>query len=235
MPARLRVLLTASGIGGDLDQLERLLKLLPETGAEALAVVGDLGGPWSGAEVYRALFRALGETDVPTFWVPGTTDAPIRDYLREAANIEIVYPNLHGVHGTVALAPDQTLFAGLGGEILDDVDTIRAEEALIRYPGWEAEYRLKVLRNFEEHQRVLLFATPPAHKGLREPGSEVLAELIKTYRPRAVVAGGAPAGHELLGTTLVVRPGRLERGEYAVVDLSARSVEAGSLQAQATV
>jgi Icc-related predicted phosphoesterase len=234
MPARLRVLLTVGEIRGEVDQLDRLLELLPEIGAEAIVVVGDLAAPWSGADVYRSIFRALGESDLPTFWVPGATDAPIRDYLRESSNMEIVYPNLRGVHGAVALSPDQTLFAGLGGEISDDPDTIRGEEALIRYPGGEAEYRLKMIREFDEHQKVLLFATAPAHKGLGEPGSEVLAELIKTYRPRAVVAGGAPAGHELLGKTLVVRPGRLERGEYAVVDLSDLSVEAGSLQAQAT-
>ena len=66
---------------------------------------------------------------------------------------------------------------------------------------------------------MFLFTTPPAHKGLHEPGSEVLAELIKTYNPRVAVIGGERAAQARLGDTLVVCPGRLDRGEYAIVDL----------------
>jgi hypothetical protein len=36
-----------------------------------------------------------------------------------------------------------------------------------------------------------LFTTPPAHKGLQVPGSEVLAELIKTYNAGAPGRVGA--------------------------------------------
>ena len=32
-------------------------------------------------------------------------------------------------------------------------------------------------------------------EGLREPGSEVLAELIKTYNPRLALVGGAEPAH----------------------------------------
>jgi Icc-related predicted phosphoesterase len=228
------MLLTVGEIRGEVDRLDRLLARLPESGADLIALVGDIAAPWSGAEVYRTVFKALGETGLPTFWVPGPGDAPVGDYLREASNMEIVYPHLHGVHGSAALGPGSLLFAGMGGEVSDDPNTIRSEEALLRYAGWEAEYRLKAVREFDELEKVFLFATPPAHKGLGEPGSEVLAELINTYRPRVVVAGGEPAGHELLGKTLVVRPGRLERGEYALVDLGDLSVEAGTVSEHAT-
>jgi len=139
------------------------------------------------------------------------------------------------VHGTVALGPGDVLFAGMGGEIADDPETIRAEEALVRYPGWEVEYRLKVIREFDAQEQVFLFTTPPAHKGLREPGSEVLAELIKTYNPRLVIVGGEEPAEEELGRTLVVCPGRLDRGHYAVVDLRTRSVEAATLAQQAAI
>jgi uncharacterized protein len=139
------------------------------------------------------------------------------------------------VHGTVALGPGDVLFAGMGGEIADDPETIGAEEALVRCPGWEVEYRLKVIREFDAQEQVFLFTTPPAHKGLREPGSEVLAELIKTYNPRLVIVGGEEPAEEELGRTLVVCPGRLDRGHYAVVDLDTRSVETASLAQQAAV
>jgi Icc-related predicted phosphoesterase len=218
MARRTGKLLALGGIGGAVDSLERLLQELPQT--DAVAVIGDLGAPWSKQDVYRAVFKALGDSGRTAFWVPGPNDAPVRDYLRESANMEIVYPFLHGVHGTVAVGQGgHVLFAGMGGEIDDDPDTIRAEEALLRYPGWEVEYRLKVIREFDELEKVLLFATAPAHKGLHEPGSEVLAELIKTYRAQVAVVGGDQPAQERLGRTLVVCPGSVARGEYAIVDL----------------
>jgi hypothetical protein len=132
----------------------------------------------------------------------------VQTYLREAHNIEVVFPELHGVHGTFAMGR-HFLVAGMGGEIVDDPDAERDEQSRLRYPGWEAEYRLKAVREFDEHQKAFLFATPPAHKGLREPGSEVLAELINTYRPRVVITGGDEARSEQLGKALIVAPGNL--------------------------
>jgi uncharacterized protein len=235
MTRRIRRVVAVAGIGGEVPPLEQLLGGLPEADDDAVAVVGDLGAAWSKADTYRLIFRALGQGGRPTFWVPGPTDAPLRDYLRESSNMEIAYPFLHGVHGTVALGPGNVLFAGMGGEIADDPETMRAEEAVLRYPGWEVEYRLKLIREFDTSEQVFLFTTPPAHKGLHEPGSEVLAELIKTYNPRLVIVAGDEPAEEQLARTLVVCPGRLDRGCYALVDLRARSVEYATLTQQAAV
>jgi Icc-related predicted phosphoesterase len=69
---------------------------------------------------------------------------------------------------------------------------------------------------------VLLFATPPAHQDLRRPGSEVLAELVNDYRPRLVIVAGDEPSNQFLGSALVVCPGRLEQGQFALVDLGGR-------------
>lgn len=233
--ADLKRLLAIGTIRGAVEQLQHLLGELPESDADAVVLVGDLGSPWSRAATYRAIFKTLGVSGKHAFWVPGPLDAPVRDYLRESYNMEIVYPTLRGVHGAVALGPGQVLFAGMGGDIADDPDVTRAEEAILRYPGWEVEYRLKTIRDFDEHQRVLLFTTPPAHKGLREPGSEVLAELIKTYNPRVVVVAGPRPSEERLGKTLVVCPGRFDQGEYAQIDFRGPSVELAKLAEPAAV
>jgi hypothetical protein len=92
------------------------------------------------------------------------------------------------------------------------------------------EYRLKLLeRELAEHEMLmLLFATPPAHKGLKAQGSEALAELAITHRARLVVCGG-PRGTMMLGRTLVVAPGSLAEGNYAVADLHARTAELSAL------
>jgi hypothetical protein len=233
MARRVRKLVAVAGIGGEVHALEQLFGEMSKHGADAVAVVGDLGAPWSKADTYRAIFRALGEGNRPTFWVPGRIDAPLGDYLRQSYNMEIAYPFLHGVHGTVALAPGDVLFAGMGGEISDDPETIREEVALVRYAGWEVEYRLKVIREFDVDEQVFLFSTPPAHKGLHQPGSEVLAGLIKTYNPRLAIVGGEELAQEELARTLVVCPGRLDQGDYAVVDLGTGSVEAATVAQQA--
>jgi Icc-related predicted phosphoesterase len=210
-------------VDGAVDVLDEVLRKAAGE-VDAVALVGDLGAPWSKADTYRAIFRKLGEAGLPAFWVPGETDAPLREYLSEAAGMEIAFPLLHGVHGTVAAASPQVLVAGMGGRIEDDTETLRVEEATLRYPAWEVDYRLKVLREFDHIWNVFLFTTPPAHKGLGEVGSEVLAELINTYRARLAIVPGEQST-ETLGTTLVVRPGFAHRGEYAVAELHHGSVE----------
>ena len=115
------------------------------------------------------------------------------EQLREVAadqNVEVASSLLHGIHGTLAFTPGQSVIAGMGGEISDDLDANRDEIERLRYPRWEAEYRLKVLDEHAEHERMLVFATAPAHKGRGTPGSEAVAELINTHRPRLVVCGG---------------------------------------------
>jgi Icc-related predicted phosphoesterase len=224
MARAITTLLTIGPVRGDVASLERVLAQ-PDASSDAIAVVGDLGTPWSKRETYRAIFATLGHTGRPTFWIPGSIDAPLGDHLREATSMEIAFPLLRGVHGTFALGPGPVVFTGMGGEIRDDPDTIRDESALLRYPAWEVEYRLKVLHELKTHPIVFLHTTAPAHKGLDLPGSDVLAELIKTWNPRVAVIAHDEPSEVQLGTTLVVCPGRLDRGNYAVVDLHARSVE----------
>jgi Icc-related predicted phosphoesterase len=235
MAKHIQKVLAVGGMNGEVDLLGNLFEELGDEPIDAVTLVGDLGAPWSKADTYRTLFKALGHADLAVFWIPGPNDAPIGDYLRESYNIEIAYPKLRGVHATAALGPDHVLFAGMGGEIVDDPDTVRSEEALIRYPGWEAEYRLKVVDEFKDYAKVFLFTTRPAHKGLRESGSRVLAELIKTHRPRIVITGGDEPSEERLGTSLVLSPGRLDRGRYALIDFHNAAVEFGTVAAPASV
>jgi Icc-related predicted phosphoesterase len=219
--------LCAADPAGSSEALDALLEAAGNEDVHAIALVGDLG---DGPESLRTLFKTLGSSGLPAYWVPGPADAPVADYLREASNIELVAPLLRGVHGTFAYAPDgHVLFAGFGGEVSDDPDAPREELERLSYPRWEPEYRLKLVREAEEHQLVLLFATPPAHKGLGTPGSEVLAELVSTYRPRLVVCGGE-RGTELLGRTPVVAPGSLRDGHYAIADLHSQEVRLEQLE-----
>jgi Icc-related predicted phosphoesterase len=235
MAKHIQKLLAVGGVNGEVEVLEALLAGLRDDAVDAVTVVGDLGAPWSKADTYRAIFKTLGQSELTAFWVPGRNDAPLGDYLRESYNMEIAYPKLRSVHATAVVGPDHVLFAGIGGDIADDPEVVRSEEALIRYPGWEAEYRLKVLDEFKDYPKVFLFTTRPQHKGLGEEGSEVLAELINTYRPRLVVTAGDEPAEERLGTSLLVAPGRLDRASYALIDFHSSAVEFGTVATHAAV
>jgi hypothetical protein len=209
---------------GQSAEVERLLEAARRDGAEALALLGDLGADGEARE-YAGVLRTVGRANLHAFYVPGPGDVPFGKYLREAHSTEVVFPFMHGVHGTFAFAPGYLVFAGLGGEIADDPRHEREELERLSYPGWEVEYRLKMLRELKDYRKVFLFVTPPAHKGLQQEGSEILAELVKTYAPRLVLTGGEDSRRDLLGTSLVVAPGRLSEGRYALIDLLEGDVE----------
>lgn len=228
---RLRRVLCAADPQGSEEAIGALLRTAEDLDIQAIALVGDLAGRGDDrAAEYRSLFRALGRAGHHTYWVPGRSDAPVYEYLREAHNTEIVYSFLRGVHGTVAFAPGTVLVAGFGGEVDDDPTGPRDELRRLRYPRWEVEYRLKLLeRELSEYEQpILLFSTPPAHKGLGIQGSEALAQLTATHRARLVVSGGE-RGTVMLGRSLVVAPGSLADGSYAVADLHARTAELSEL------
>lgn len=214
---------------GNLEAVEQLVKQVGETDAEAVVMLGNLV-PRGAPHDYGQFFKALAQTRLPTFYLPGPEDVPIAEYIREAATIELVYPYLHGVHGTIALAPGYVIFTGIGGIVSDDPQTKRDEQEQLRYPAWEVKYRLKFLSELKDYQKVFLFSTPPEHKGLHEPGSAVLAELIKSYEPRLVLVSGTQPKRELLGTSLVVMPGSLTEGNFSIIDLHEQTLETRSIR-----
>jgi Icc-related predicted phosphoesterase len=237
MSRRVTRVLCAAEPRGDGGAIERLCHVASEQDAQVMAIVGDLTSGDSATEGLRTVFKALGKGGIPSYWVPGPGDAPIAGYLREAHNMEVVFPMLHGIHGTAAFTPDgHVVVAGMGGGISDDPEAPRDEEERLTYPRWEAEYRLKLVSELDEHQRMLLFHSPPAHKGddgAAHGGSEAVAELIATLRPRLVVCGG-PQRTELIGRSLVVAPGSLaEDGAYAIADMHTREVETNTISVTA--
>ncbi len=223
---RMSRVLCAADPAGSLEAVETLFAAVDENDAQAIALVGDLSDGEGSSDSFRSMLQALGKSKLPVYWVPGPSDAPVGVYLREVANSEVVNPQLRGVHGTAAMAPGgHILFSGLGGMISDDPGAAREEIDALLYPRWEAEYRLKLLADLDEHQQVMLFFTPPAHKGIEASGSDVVAELIATYRPRLVVTYAEPPIVEKIGRSVVVAPGTIRHGHYAVADLQAEEAE----------
>jgi hypothetical protein len=198
-------------------------------GADAIALVGNISDKASPASSYAPILKALAESHLPAFYVPGPEDAPFADFLREAANLEIVYPHLRGVHATFAMAPGYVVFSGMGGAIHDDPATVRDEVEGLRYPGWEAEYRLKFLHELKDYQKVFMFATVPEHKGLGQKGSSSLTEIINTYIPRIVLVAGEPRSREIIGKSLVIMLGSVSEGNFTIVELRKHEVTDGHM------
>src|SRR3954454_558124 len=131
--ARLTRLVSAADPGGSTEAIAAVVKAAERDDAQAIAVVGTLGAGVASPRSQRAVFDALAAARRPVFWVPGPDDAPVATYLREAHNTEVVFGDLHGVHGTAALAPGDVVVAGLGGDISDDPDEPHEEIELLRY------------------------------------------------------------------------------------------------------
>ena len=203
MRRTVRYILATSNPMGDLEALEKFAKVAPDTGADAVVVIGNLMPKTAKSRDYAAFFRILSETHLPTAYIPGPEDAPIWEYLREAANTELVRPEMRSVHETF------TFWKG---------------------PYLVAEYHLKTLWELKDYPKIFLLHTRPFHKGLGEGGSHEVAHLIKTHNPLLVVVAGKGQRHEKLGASWVVVPGDLFEGKYSLLDLRFRKLEAGNVR-----
>ncbi len=185
-------------------------------------------------KAYEAFFDEMGKLDVPVFVVPGQLDAPKRLYLQAALDHEVVEPNIFMVHRSFALPLQgyNLAVAGFGGGISDN----RREEQLAQvYPAWLVEFALDYVRHFKQ-EPMLIFHTPPK-KGILDRhgdehiGHEMIDHVIKVYHPRFAFCGAARDGQGKthIGTTLVINPGWLKDGKYAILDTKTKHVTFGQL------
>jgi uncharacterized protein len=226
-------IMAAAEPNGDVEAVRQLGFEAKNSGAGTIALLGSMTRADSGPGEYTHILQALAEAKLPAFYIPGPEDAPISDFLWEAASLEIVYPIVRGIHTTFAMAHGNVLWSGMGGRIEDDPERIRDEVVTLCYPAWEVKYRLKFLQELKDYRKVFLFTTVPDHKGLHQIGSLVLAEIIKTYNPRLVLASGGKQTHTKIGKSLVVSLGRLCEGKFTLIDLPSGEVSPRSLQPSA--
>ena len=184
---------------------------------------------------YEAFFDEMGKFEIPVMVVPGYLDAPERLYLQAALNHEVVMPNVHMVHRSFTILPGEDLaLAGFGGRISDGP---RENRFVLYYPDWEARFALDFVRELDQ-ELALVFHNPPRHGELdledgTHVGHEVIDTIIKTYHPRFAFCGGALDGQGTthIGPTLVVNPGPLRDGHYAILDTKTKDVSFGQLPA----
>ncbi len=213
-----RILATAEPAGNK-EQMTNFVEVAKNKEVDALAILGDITGENVDPPDFASIFKIIANANITAFIVPGPTDAPFVNYLREIHNIELTFPQIHGVHGTFAFAPGYIVFAGMGGEIEDTQKVQREEISQLKYAGWEVDYRLRFLETLKEYMKIFLFTSFPAHKGQSKPGVETLEQLIKTHNPRLTIVRGDTYEKFLIGKSEVVSPGLLGDKSIALIDI----------------
>ncbi len=167
-------------------------------------------------------FDTLTELRIPCFHIPGWYDAPARLYWQSAVNHEVVAGQIQGVHLAPAFFTSDWVVAGFGGRIVEREH--HEDYFVIEHPAWEAEFGLNFLRRFDRRRILLFHEAGLPHEAMHR----VIDHLIKEYQPDFAFVN-SPDGRiedRRLGRTLVVTPGSLAEGSYAVVDLRAETVKA---------
>jgi Icc-related predicted phosphoesterase len=176
---------------------------------------------------YANVFTVLGNLGVPVYLIPGEDDAPFTALIT-ALQAHWGTGRLVLAHRAVHALPSGDAVAGFGGLLTEARDDARL---LLHFPDWMAQNAFENLAAFssvfrEARRRIFLFAMPPRAatldlQGDAHTGDSTLNTIIKTYKPHLVCSGGSDGtrGVEVVDGALVVRPGSLVEGSYAVVDL----------------
>lgn len=168
----------------------------------------------------------MDQLGVPILVVPGNMDAPesrffclLFEYEMRLHNIRLIQENIISYQGF--------FFSGFGGEITES----QAENHFVlQYPYPTVHFSLRKLC-FLKGKKILILHTPPHSKLDFEKGNHkgcyYVNELIEWICPDFVFCGHAhrARGEEWLGKSLVINPGPLKEGCFAILDTEESQVE----------
>ena len=179
--------------------------------------------------LYTAFFDALAAVNLPAVVVPGHLDTPTGLFGRAAARYASRTPPIAAVDRAVASLVRGVVVGGLGGLL-----EIAATERTLR----EALLALDALRHYTG-PRLLLVHTPPRGQVVdrddgRHVGRRAVNRLIAQVGAPLAVCGYAHEGQgkDDIDGTLVVNPGPLADGCYAIIDPLQGAVQFGVLPRQ---
>ncbi len=182
------------------------------------------------AQLYHTFYDNMRKIDLPFFTVPGNVDSPLRQYYMIALEQMERYPKLRVVHGSLSGLKGRFAVLGFGGEITEDEGE---DHFVLQYRRRDVEPHFGMLAILSS--KILLFHTPPIGSldldDGKHKGSKVVIDLIERCKPHWVFCGHAHGarGKEIIGDTIVVNPGALKNGFYALVDTDKKTVELKTL------
>jgi Icc-related predicted phosphoesterase len=186
-------------------------------------------------DLYKKFYHALNKLKIPVMTINGNMDAPESRLFDVILNEKFEFINLIQENPYLL---ENFIFAGCGGEI-----TLKEREDffVLQFPKEEVKFSLSRLKKIKggDKEKILLFHSPPIGKIVdldegKHKGSKAVNELIQAIKPGIVFCGHAhkAQGKEKISKALVINPGALKYGNYALVDTSEednKEVEFGKL------
>ncbi len=171
---------------------------------------------------YDKFFGELDKLGLQVLVVHGNMDAPVK-YFEEAVD---KYPNIYNLHCAVYGWKDWVFF-GFGGEITES----EYEDFFVNvYPRKMIEKAFLKMKDVRL-KKIFVTHTPPVSRAGTEPqgykGCEIINEIILNYKPVFHFCGHAhkARGQDKIGETVVVNPGPLKYGYYAICDVEKKEVK----------
>jgi Icc-related predicted phosphoesterase len=174
---------------------------------------------------YNEFLKFFETMELPLFLIPGNMDAPVERFseyvvhrYRQSPFVRVVHDELHEFQ--------EFKFVGFGGQLAPT----GAEAFFVRcYLEEEAIDSMKpLLETNDSGKLVLLFHNPPegevGNDEGTQKGSRAVNRIIEMLKPAYVFCGHAHKARaiEKVDDTIVINPGALKDGCYAVVDIHAR-------------
>jgi hypothetical protein len=222
-------LLVISDAHGKVEYIDLILATEKrESSVDAIIFCGDIApyrNPYKTKELLIQLTETVKKYGIQkVFAVPGNID--IESHYNEVEDLHDVFVNLHE-RGYLFQG---YYLAGLGGS------TITPFNSLLEYAENVIEQKLeKVLSSLPPGTKAIIVThVPPfntqcdkAYTG-EHIGSKALRKVIEEYKPLLALSGHVHESRcvERVEETLVVNPGPVSRGYYAVVSVSEKGVEA---------
>jgi Icc-related predicted phosphoesterase len=177
------------------------------------------------SNTYQNFFLSLDTIGVPIIVVPGNMDAPESNFFRYIFNYEMTLKHIRLVQENIFYY-DEFFFSGFGGEITKNQSE---RDFVLQYPVENVRFSLRKLF-YVMGKKILLFHTPPKSKldfeRGKHKGCDCVNELIEWLEPDFAFCGHAhnARGEEWLGKTLVINPGPLNEGFFALLDTEGPNV-----------
>ena len=168
---------------------------------------------------YQTFFSCLNKLGIPILVVPGNMDAPESRFFSLLFEYEMKLNNIRLIHENI-ISYKGFFFSGFGGEIAENQSE---GHFVLQYPYPSVHFCLRKLL-YLKGKKILILHTPPQSKLDFEKGHHkgcpYINELIEWIHPEFVFCGHAhhAKGEEWLGKSLVVNPGPLKEGCFAILD-----------------
>ncbi len=174
---------------------------------------------------YQNFFFSLDTVGVPVIVVPGNMDAPESNFFRHIFNYEMTLKHIRLLQENIFYY-EGFFFSGFGGEITKNQSE---KDFFLQYPAENVRFSMRKLF-YITGKKILIFHTPPKSKldferGIHT-GCDCVNDLIEWLAPDFVFCGHAhnARGEEWLGKSLVINPGPLNEGFFALLDTEGPSV-----------